>query len=229
MRPLFKNPPSPPFTKGGKEQSHSLSVSPFEKGGLRGIFIVLCELRDCLPNQQWGDNQRHNGHKLNQYVHRRTGCIFAWITHCVTDNCRLMGIGALSAKVSVFYIFLCIIPHATGICQKQRHWNTNDGCACKESSKRLRTHHKTYKYRGDNCQHTRYYHLLQGCSCTDINTPDYIRLCLPLHKTFDLTELASYFVNHLACSPADRRHRKCGYEKRYNAAEKNPHNHIGFN
>src|SRR3990172_5908588 len=34
------NPPSPPFSKGGE------LVSPFEKGGLRGIFIFLCE--SCL-------------------------------------------------------------------------------------------------------------------------------------------------------------------------------------
>src|SRR3989337_4326605 len=45
--PTLSNPPSPPFSKGGK------GISPFEKGGLRGILLLQCFLQfPCIPVRQ---------------------------------------------------------------------------------------------------------------------------------------------------------------------------------
>ena len=65
--------------------------------------------------------QRHQVHHLDERVERGAGGVLERVTDGVTDDRRLVGLGALAALVAVLDVLLGVVPRATGVAQEVGH------------------------------------------------------------------------------------------------------------
>ena len=121
-----------PFSMRGKRSRSSLTAVPLSHRDKEGSFTYAPAYKSAimarrsvvkptgtiipiksLHNQQRCDDQRYDGHQLDQDIHGRAGGILERIAHGIANNRRFMRIGAFTTQVASFDIFL-------GICPKHR-------------------------------------------------------------------------------------------------------------
>src|SRR3972149_251329 len=112
-----------------------------------------------------------------------------------------MGIRTLSAKMSLFYIFFCIVPCTPCICHHDCKENTGNCCPCEHPAECCRSKYETDKDRGCNSRDTREYHLRECCLCAYINTlfNIWVYTCPAFKESRNLSELSPDFINHFEC------------------------------
>src|SRR5574344_2321876 len=89
-------------------------------------FVGL-EQMPCNGDSRHDDTDHR--HQFDQDVETRTGCIFKWISDCISNDCCLMAFRTLSSEVSFLDHFFCVIPGPTGVCHEYRKHET-----CTQSS-----------------------------------------------------------------------------------------------
>ena len=110
-------------------------------------------------------------------------------------------------------IFLCIIPCTTCVGHEDCHQYTCYKSTGKKSAKSLNAKNNTYDNRNNDRHDSRKHHLVKSCCCGDRNAWFVIRFLSTLHDTRFLTELASYFLDHLISSLGNGFHCECWEEE----------------
>src|SRR3989304_6762384 len=148
-------------------------------------------------------------------MHGRTRCVFKRVADSITYHRSLVGIRTLPAKMSLFYIFFCIVPCTACICHHDCKEDTGNCCPGKHSAECGRSEYKADKDRGCNGSNTREYHLSECCLCAYINTLFNIRFytCPAFKESRNLSELSPDFIDHLEGCLADRCHCQCTNKK----------------
>ena len=84
--------------------------------------------------QAWGDDNRHDGHELDQDVQRRTGGVLERVTDGVADHGCGVGFVALLRAFDVVLLngLLRVVLSATGVGHEEGHQHTGHEGAGKE-------------------------------------------------------------------------------------------------
>src|SRR3989338_6143021 len=91
-----------------------------------------------------------------------TGGSFVGIAYRIARDSRLMGGGFFAAMISLFNIFLGIVPCGATGRHRKRHKHSRDNESDKQSSKRARTQKPTYENRDDDGDERGKDHLFDG-------------------------------------------------------------------
>ena len=180
-----------------------------------------------LLQEQRKEYDGNNGHQFDEDVQGRTGGILERIADGVADDGVFMRLGAFAAEVSVFNVFLCVIPGATGVGHGNCHQNTGNKSTGKKSAKSFGAE-KTDSDGADDGKNAGKKHLFQRSGSGDINAFRVIRFLGSFHNAGELMELTANFFDHLVGSFADGVHGQSGEEHGEHTADEESGNDFRF-
>ncbi|VTR67620.1 hypothetical protein DESC_610203 [Desulfosarcina cetonica] len=117
-----------------------------------------------------------------------------------------MGFGALATQMTVFDVFLGVIPSRTAGGHGQGHEHAGHDGADQEATQSDFAQQETDQQRCDNRQQRGQEHLFEGELGDDVNTGTVIRLGGTFHDARDFPELTANFLNHGTTGFADGLH-----------------------
>ena len=95
---------------------------------------ILARERVSALLEDWGNNQRHDGHDVDENIHRRARRVLEGVANRVThDRCRVC-LSALTAEVTFFDVLLRVVPSTTGVCHGQREEHTAEQLASEHTA-----------------------------------------------------------------------------------------------
>src|SRR5699024_1471768 len=160
-----------------------------------------------------GDQQRDQVHDLQQGVDRRARGVLERIADGVTDDGRVVGLGALSAVESVFDELLSVIPSAAGVRQEHRHQYAGADGAGQVGTQRPDTHAKADRDGREDRQNSRCGELTQGIAGADVDDATVFGPAAAVHDAGDVPELTTYLEDDRAGGAADRVNRQTGEQE----------------
>ena len=151
--PISRRPPGlrrPRKRLGSEEAGHGVRVEivpvpgrhrtfPFGAGRCRGRLAQTRRSgagRDA-SGQKRRDHQAHDGHHVDQDVHRGTRRVLERIAHGVAHHHRVMRLRALASVVSLLDVFLGVVPRTSGIGHGQREEHAAEQRATQQPAQRL--------------------------------------------------------------------------------------------
>ena len=142
------------------------------------------------------DEQGHDVDDLDQGVDRRTCGVLVGVAHGVAGHSRFVGFRALAAVVSVFDVFLGVVPSTAAGTHGNSHEQTGDDGAHQQATQSRWAQDQADHDRGDHGQQAGDHHFFDGCSGQHVHSGVVLGLAGTVHDAFDFLELAAYFHHH---------------------------------
>ena len=110
--------------------------------GEAGSHEERCCRGGGAPNplgEERSNHEAHDSHHVDHDVHRGPGGVLEGIAHGVADDATFVGLSALAAKVTVFHVFLGVVPGTTSVGHHEGEQDAAQKCPAERSRKSDRT------------------------------------------------------------------------------------------
>ena len=101
-------------------------------------------------DEHGSEDDRHDGHKLDEDVDRGTGGVLERVADGIADDGGLMRVRAFAAVRAALDILLCVIPRAAGIGHVYGEQDAGDEGASEQTAERGRAEQDADKQRADD-------------------------------------------------------------------------------
>src|SRR5690554_5774999 len=91
-----------------------------------GTSASTADQHTAVLHEEWRKHQTQNGRQLDQDVQRWTGGVLERVAYCVTDDCSLVYLRPLAAKIARLDVFFGVIPGAATVGGGDRQHTTSD-------------------------------------------------------------------------------------------------------
>lgn len=172
-----------------------------------------------MGSQHRGEDQRNDGHQLDEDVHGRAGRILKGIADGIARYSRFVAVGTFAAMHAGFDVFLGVIPGAARVGHHNGHEDAGSQGTANHAAQGSRAEEHADQQRERDGQDARHNHLVQGRGRRNVDAAAIVATGLAFQQARDFAELAADFNDHFVGSFANGIHGHGAKDERQGGAD----------